>query len=122
MPPYVAEAARATQAKANRPTPVVPRIVPAVPLTLSRSAQGPQSTTPPLEHPPASSDVKAEHSEHAQDGKEDGSTGIPQSPLTPKSKESVEPGKATEEQGFAGSSEASSEAAPKSSTPGRFPS
>lgn len=50
MPPYTAAAIRSTQAKAGRPTPAHGRVVPALPLALSRPTQVTQATAPAPAH------------------------------------------------------------------------
>jgi len=91
MAPCTADPTRSTQSKANRPTPVVPRIVPAIPLAFSRAprAKGPitpeHTATSPAGAPP-------EEIEAPTDGEklsEEQPPADPQAPFTPESRASA---------------------------------
>ena len=90
MAPYTAESARPTQSKPNRPIPIIPRIVPAVPLALSRAPRSSRPITPEDNGPAgAAQDVLEVHQPTDQILAEEHNLTEGYDPLTPDSKASV---------------------------------
>lgn len=90
MAPYTAESARPTQSKPNRPIPIIPRIVPAVPLALSRAPRSSRPITPEDNGPiGAAQDVPEVHQPTDQIPAEEHNLTEGYDPLTPDSKASV---------------------------------
>jgi hypothetical protein len=90
MTPYTAESARPTQSKPDRPIPIIPRIVPAVPLTLSRAPRSSRPITPEGSGPAGmAQDVPEVHQPTNQIPAEEHNLTEGYDPLTPDSKASV---------------------------------
>jgi hypothetical protein len=91
MAPYTGEPARATQSKAKKPTPIVPRIVPAIPLALSRTprANGPTTLEESVSASASPDDAEATTTTGAKGLAEERHLVQVQAPLTPESKASA---------------------------------
>ncbi|KAF2813877.1 uncharacterized protein BDZ99DRAFT_473026 [Mytilinidion resinicola] len=92
MAPSTAEPTRSTQSKASRPTPVMLRIVPAIPLAFSRAPRAPRASVPTTPENTGPSDAPPDHTEAStavEKLPDEQRLTEAQAPLTPESKASA---------------------------------